>query len=204
MCQWRPSRSSARTLCPRTSGDSISRTIASRPFGVDRSLGEPARLRLARPRPACPERCFFRVCTRRPLRPAVVLREPRPLPPPRCFPPVPVRLAKHHLDIATQEGLTLSLCPRTLRRAARVAELVDALDSESSVRKDVLVRLQSRAPLARLRHRHTATSPHRSVEPTTERLYPSLRETPRTPSIVYFLSFVDRVSSEDGRRIRSL
>jgi hypothetical protein len=28
-----------------------------------------------------------------------------------------------------------------------VAELVDALDSESSVRKDVLVRLQSRAPL---------------------------------------------------------
>ena len=29
---------------------------------------------------------------------------------------------------------------------ARVAELVDALDSGSSVRKDVLVRLQSRAP----------------------------------------------------------
>ena len=30
---------------------------------------------------------------------------------------------------------------------ARVAELVDAPDSESGVRKDVLVRLQSRAPL---------------------------------------------------------
>ena len=29
---------------------------------------------------------------------------------------------------------------------ARVAELVDAPDSESGVRKDVLVRLQSRAP----------------------------------------------------------
>ena len=42
--------------------------------------------------------------------------------------------------------LTRSRSHRTLRRAARVAELVDALDSESSVRKDVLVRLQSRAP----------------------------------------------------------
>ena len=45
--------------------------------------------------------------------------------------------------------LTRSETHRTLRRAARVAELVDALDSESSVRKDVLVRLQSRAPLIR-------------------------------------------------------
>ena len=46
--------------------------------------------------------------------------------------------ARTHIDGRTR-------CPN-LPPTARVAELVDALDSGSSVRKDVLVRLQSRAP----------------------------------------------------------
>ena len=50
-------------------------------------------------------------------------------------------------DTSPFSGLTGPYTHRTLRRSARVAELVDALDSESSVRKDVLVRLQFRAPL---------------------------------------------------------
>jgi hypothetical protein len=56
--------------------------------------------------------------------------------------PCPGNMARPAREIR----LTGPLSHRTLRPAARVAELVDALDSESSVRKDVLVRLQSRAP----------------------------------------------------------
>ena len=61
--------------------------------------------------------------------------------------PDPAHALFSSIETPENFGLTRSRTHRTLRRAARVAELVDALDSESSVRKDVLVRLQSRAPL---------------------------------------------------------
>jgi hypothetical protein len=62
------------------------------------------------------------------------------------YPGCRVHPASPNITSYRQFSLTESRTHRTLRRAARVAELVDALDSESSVRKDVLVRLQSRAP----------------------------------------------------------
>ena len=86
-----------------------------------------------------------------------------------CFPdfrPGPECLANHYLGVEPFWGLTLSHCPRTLRRAARVAELVDALDSESSVRKDVLVRLQSRAPLFIFARKRTADAQADDVDAT--------------------------------------
>ena len=49
---------------------------------------------------------------------------------------------------------------------ARVAELVDAPDSESGVRKDVLVRLQSRAPLIAI---ISGSWPNEKLRPTNHR-----------------------------------
>ena len=46
-------------------------------------------------------------------------------------------------ELQTMKKNVVSLHPKVLKKIAQVAELVDAADSKSAVRKDVLVRFQS-------------------------------------------------------------
>ncbi len=154
-CQRTRASSSTVKRCPSLVVRRMPTTRPSRgPSGPRRSRAGPSREappRLALRPGACADRGFepdFGLA----FPAAVGLRfdGPRERPPgsPRR-PPAPFFLTKHHLIESTISGLTVPHDHRTLPPAARVAELVDALDSESSVCKDVLVRLQSRAPFCR-------------------------------------------------------
>jgi hypothetical protein len=53
--------------------------------------------------------------------------------------------SKEHIGFIFRKSITIFAAPETRTITARVAKLVDALCSGRSVRKDVLVRIQSRA-----------------------------------------------------------